>query len=41
MLSLSDDQLAEKLVKYKESLKEKIVRANAELAEVKFKYKTN
>ncbi|NLU37828.1 MAG: 5-(carboxyamino)imidazole ribonucleotide mutase [Bacteroidales bacterium] len=41
MLSLSDDQLAEKLVKYKESLKEKIVRANAELAEVKFNYKTN
>jgi len=41
MLSLSDDQLAEKLVQYKESLKEKIVKANAELAEVKFKYKTN
>lgn len=41
MLSLSDDQLAEKLVQYKESLKEKIIKANAELAEVKFKYKTN
>jgi 5-(carboxyamino)imidazole ribonucleotide mutase len=41
MLSLSDDTLSLKLVDYKESLKKKIVKANAELAEVKFRFKTN
>jgi len=41
MLSLSDESLSLKLVNYKESLKKKIVKANAELAEVKFKFKTN
>lgn len=41
MLSLADETLAEKLAVYKESLKQKIVKANAELAEVKFKFKTN
>jgi 5-(carboxyamino)imidazole ribonucleotide mutase len=41
MLALSNEPLANKLVAYKESLKQKIVKANAELAEVKFKFKTN
>lgn len=41
MLALSDDKLAGQLVDYKELLKQKIVKANAELAEIKFKFKTN
>ena len=41
MLALSNPALAEKLKTYKESLKQKIVKANAELAELKYKYKTN
>ena len=41
MLALSDDKLAGQLVDYKESLKQKIVKANSELAEIKFKFKTN
>lgn len=39
MLALGDDALAQKLKAYKENLKEKIVKANAELAEVKYNYK--
>lgn len=41
MLALSDPNIAEKLALYKEGLKSKIVKANAELGEVKFKFKTN
>ena len=41
ILSIGDEQLQEKLVLYKEDLKKKIVKANEELATVKFKYKTN
>ena len=41
MLAVGDEKVAEKLVVYKESLKDKIVKANKELAEVKFKFKTN
>ena len=41
MLALSDPALAENLRAYKEGLKEKIVKANADLAEVKFRFKTN
>ena len=41
MLALSDSRVAEKLAAYKESLKQKIVKANAELAEVKYNFKTN
>ncbi len=41
MLSVGDESLQQKLVDYKESLKKKIVKANEELAAVKFKYKTN
>ena len=41
MISLSDAALAEKLAAYKESLKSKIVKANEELSEVKYAFKTN
>ena len=41
ILSLSDENLAAKAVAYKESLKNKIVKANEELKEVKYTYKTN
>lgn len=41
MIALADDSLAEKLQIYKSGLKNKIVKANAELAEVKYKFKTN
>ncbi len=41
MLALSDDQLATRLAQYKENLKQKIVKANQELSEVKYNYKTN
>ena len=41
MMALSDKNLADKLAKYKEGLKEKIVKANSELAEVKYNFKTN
>ena len=39
MLALSDEALAQKLKAFKQNLKEKIVKANAELAEVKYEYK--
>lgn len=42
MLALSDKEVAEKLAAYKAGLKEKIVKANAELAKVEgYKFKTN
>jgi 5-(carboxyamino)imidazole ribonucleotide mutase len=41
MLALSDEELALRLKTYKSSLKEKIEKANRELAEVKYTYKTN
>ncbi len=41
MLAVADAALAEKLAAYKEGLKDKIVRANAELAGVNYKFKTN
>ena len=41
MLALSDDALAQRLADYKEGLKEKIVKANADLSNVKYSYKTN
>lgn len=42
MLALADEQLAARLKTYKTSLKEKIVKANAELAQVDgYKFKTN
>lgn len=41
MLALADEALAKRLELYKDSLKEKIVKANAELATVCYKNKTN
>ena len=41
MLALADEALAKRLEQYKDSLKEKIVKANAELATVCYKNKTN
>lgn len=41
ILSAGDENLQEKLVAYKANLKEKIVRANEDLAQIHFAYKTN
>ena len=41
MLALADDGIASKLQAYKTGLKQKIVKANAELADVKYIHKTN
>lgn len=41
MLALADEALAKRLEQYKDSLKERIVKANAELATVCYKNKTN
>lgn len=41
ILALSDPDLAKRLAQYRASLSEKIVKANAELAEVKYDFKTN
>lgn len=41
MLALSDGELADRMKAYKEGLKKKIVKANEELANVKFDYKVN
>jgi 5-(carboxyamino)imidazole ribonucleotide mutase len=40
-LALDDNELAKKLADYKSGLKEKIVKANADLAEVKYDFKCN
>ena len=41
MMATGDEELMQKMVSYKESLKEKIVKANQDLSEVKYKFKTN
>ena len=41
MLAIGDKELAEKFAEYKNDLKKKIVKANEELKEVSFKFKTN
>ena len=41
MIAIADNETAEKLASYKASLKEKIEKANRDLAEVKYQYKTN
>jgi 5-(carboxyamino)imidazole ribonucleotide mutase len=41
MIATGNTALMEKLIAYKESLKEKIIRANEELGAVKYKFKTN
>ncbi len=41
MLALADEATAARLKAYKEGLKDKIVKANADLSEVKYAFKTN
>lgn len=41
MLSLADAELAERLTSYKENLKKKIEKANEDLKELQYEYKTN
>lgn len=41
MLAVGDERLAAALVEYKKNLAKKIVKANGELAEIKYKFKTN
>lgn len=41
MLALADDALAERLAAYKSGLKSKIEKANAELADIHYDFKTN
>ena len=41
MLALGDAELQQKMVGYKENLKKKIEKANAELSEIQYKFKTN
>ncbi len=41
ILGTADQEVMEKMIKFKESLATKIVKANEELKSVKFKYKTN
>jgi 5-(carboxyamino)imidazole ribonucleotide mutase len=41
MIATGDAALSEKLIAYKEGLKQKIVKANEELGSVKYRYKTN
>ena len=41
MLAIGDTKLADRLADYKDGLKQKIVKANEELASVQFKFKTN
>ena len=41
MIALSDEALAQRLKSHKEGLKTKIEKANQELSEVKYEYKTN
>jgi 5-(carboxyamino)imidazole ribonucleotide mutase len=41
ILAVADEQIAKKLGDFKTSLKQKIVKANTELKDVKYEYKTN
>ena len=41
MLALADADIAQRLATYKDGLKQKIEKANEDLAEVKYEYKTN
>lgn len=41
IMALADEELAQKFADYKSGLSQKIEKANKELAEVKFKFKTN
>jgi 5-(carboxyamino)imidazole ribonucleotide mutase len=41
MMATGNEELMQKMVDYKKGLKQKIVNANKELSEVKYKFKTN
>ena len=41
MMALGDEKLMARFVQFKSDLKEKIVKANQDLSEIKFKFKTN
>ena len=41
ILALHDNELMQTLMNYKQGLKEKIVKANKDIAQVKYKFKTN
>ena len=41
MMATSDEELYHRLEAYKESLKEKVVKANQELSQLQYKHKTN
>ena len=41
ILAVADEELQQKLIDYKENLKQKMVKANQELSAVKYKFKTN
>ena len=41
ILALSDDDIASRVAEYKKTLSDKIVKANAELSQVKYTFKTN
>lgn len=41
MMAIGDELLMQKLVAYKQKLKQKIVQANKDLSEVRYKFKTN
>lgn len=41
MIALTDEDVALRFASYRSSLKEKIVKANAELAKIEYKFKTN
>jgi len=41
MMATGDEELMQKMIAFKENLKQKIVKANEELAQVKYNFKTN
>lgn len=41
MMALGDEKLMTRFIQFKEELKSKIVKANQDLSEIKFKFKTN
>jgi 5-(carboxyamino)imidazole ribonucleotide mutase len=41
IMATADKELAERVAEFKEGLKKKIVKANEDLKDVKFEYKTN
>ena len=41
MMATGDEEMMRKLIEYKEGLKQKIVKANEELSEIRYNFKTN